>query len=570
MGKNSYANEVAVTRKNTINLSSLTVIDQELKQTLQKAQEAWLAFDVDMNNSTQLKSVLQALGQIDGAFKITEMHGASALVEDLLVLGNMLLDNENKRTSTAKATVFSALALLPKYLQLVLASGEVTPGLLIPMRNEVRSTAGLPRLPEQYYSNLSVDTRFTRPDYDSNAGFDEPAVVATGKRLRQMYQTGLIGVLRETDPAPHLMLMQRACVRLHGQIKTSLAADYWWLATALLEALSSGQLELTYSRRRWLSTIDKAFRAFLQNPATAYATRASDDELAEMLYLISLVAQPGPLCAAVRELVPSQNDENEHELTQSRRFLYSTDQALDADSVARIAEEMAQAKEILELANSTHGCDLPGLQNLKERLATIADIMQDAGGNTMQERLQAQQVRLTEWIDAGETVDHESLLATADLLLLVESILANKDKNALNSTQMDSMLSHSQLADAELAVIKEAQAGINLAKRAITSYVESEFDPVHMGNVTVTLNSVRGGLAVLNLVRASSVANRCIQFIESTLKKDRSSDESLLDTLADALISLEYYLSQVEVRKDTDEGVLDVADDSLAAIGFPA
>ncbi len=118
--------------------------------------------------------------------------------------------------------------------------------------------------------------------------------------------------------------------------------------------------------------------------------------------------------------------------------------------------------------------------------------------------------------------------------------------------------------------IKEAQAGINLAKRAITSYVESEFDPVHMGNVTVTLNSVRGGLALLNLVRASSVANRCIQFIESTLKKDRSSDGSLLDTLADALISLEYYLSQVEIRKDTDEDVLNVADDSLAAIGFPA
>ncbi len=560
-----------MTNKNAINLSSLAVIGEELKQTLQKAQEAWLAFDVDMSNGTQLKAMLQALGQINGAFKMTEMHGASALVEDLMALGKLLLENENKRSSNAKATVFNALALLPKYLQLVLATGTAAPVLLIPIRNEVRSSAGLPRVAEQHYSNIAIDPQFTRADYDINVELDQPAVVATGKRLRQMYQTGLIGVLRETNPAPHLMLMQRACVRLHGQIKAGVAGDYWWLTAAVLEALSADQLELTYSRRRWLSTIDKAFRVFLQDPAVAYNSRASDTDLTEMLYLVSLVEQPGPLSAAVGALVMLQNaDENEYELTQSRRFLYSAEQALDADSVARIAEEMAQAKEILELASSAHGCDITGLQSLKDRLNTIAEIMKDAGGNTIKERLQAQQVELSAWIDAGETVDHEALLATADLLLLVESILASDDKNALNSVQMDSMLSHSQLAAAELAVIKEAQAGINLAKRAITSYVESEFDPVHMGNVTVTLNSVRGGLTVLNLLRASSVANRCIQFIESSLKKDRSSDGSLLDTLADALISLEYYLSQVEVRKDTDEGVLDVADDSLAAIGFPA
>lgn len=560
-----------MTNNYAINLSSLAVIDQELKQTLQKAQDAWLAFDLDMENSTQLKSMLQALGQINGAFKITEMHGASALCEDLMELGKLLLDNENRRSTTTKAAVSNALALLPKYLQLVLASGTASPGLLIPIRNEIRAAAGLSRLPEQYYSNLSINAQFTRVDYDSSAAFDEPAVAATGKRLRQMYQTGLIGVLRESNPAPHLMLMQRACVRLYGQIKAGMAGDYWWLTTAVLEALSSNQLELTYSRRRWLSTIDKAFREFMRDPAAAYNSRANSCDLTEMLYLISLAAEPGPACAAVRELVALHNDdENEHELGQSRRFLYSAQQALDAEKVARISEELVQAKEILELASATHGCDINGLQSLKDRFELIAFTLQDAGGNTIRERLLAQQEQLSQWIDKGETVDHECLLGTADLLLLVESILASENKNALNSTQMDSMLSHSQLANAELAVIKEAQAGINLAKRAITSYVESEFDPVHMGNVTVTLNSVRGGLALLSLVRASSVANRCIQFIESTLQKDRSSDESLLDTLADALISLEYYLSQVEVRKDTDEGVLDVADDSLTAIGFPA
>jgi hypothetical protein len=42
----------------------------------------------------------------------------------------------------------------------------------------------------------------------------------------------------------------------------------------------------------------------------------------------------------------------------------------------------------------------------------------------------------------------------------------------------------------------------------------------------------------------------------------------LLETLADALISLEYYFSEIAAGRTPDEKILGVAEESLAALGF--
>jgi hypothetical protein len=72
----------------------------------------------------------------------------------------------------------------------------------------------------------------------------------------------------------------------------------------------------------------------------------------------------------------------------------------------------------------------------------------------------------------------------------------------------------------------------------------------------------------LDLPRASTIIGHCISFIDEELLKQEKHEVALLETLADALISLEYYLGQLEVRKDADDAVLKIADDSLAALGY--
>ena len=50
---------------------------------------------------------------------------------------------------------------------------------------------------------------------------------------------------------------------------------------------------------------------------------------------------------------------------------------------------------------------------------------------------------------------------------------------------------------------------------------------------------------------------------------EKTKAESVLETLADALIALEYYLSEIELHDVAPPNVLGVAEQSLESLGFP-
>ena len=120
-------------------------------------------------------------------------------------------------------------------------------------------------------------------------------------------------------------------------------------------------------------------------------------------------------------------------------------------------------------------------------------------------------------------------------------------------------------------VVDEAQAGLSLAKRAITAYLESSGDKLHLANVPVTLQAVRGGLWFLNQGRAAMLVGACADYIQSKmLETTQMPSEQMLETLADALTSLEYYLEAGAVlRPETTPSVLDLAEESVRALGMP-
>src|SRR5690625_7400911 len=78
-----------------------------------------------------------------------------------------------------------------------------------------------------------------------------------------------------------------------------------------------------------------------------------------------------------------------------------------------------------------------------------------------------------------------------------------------NANSRHDVIANSQLAEAEQLVLEEAESGLALIKRALSSFAESNYDVGHIKNVATTLNSVRGGMTLLTLPRAAAlVASR--------------------------------------------------------------
>src|SRR5690606_1380733 len=100
-----------------------------------------------------------------------------------------------------------------------------------------------------------------------------------------------------------------------------------------------------------------------------------------------------------------------------------------------------------------------------------------------------------------------------------------------------------QLTVACIVVSGEATAGLALAKRAITAYLESNGEKLHLANVPFSLMAVRGGLRFLEQERAAELIGACADFIQKRMLEGvQMASEQLLETLAEALTSLEYYL----------------------------
>ena len=110
-----------------------------------------------------------------------------------------------------------------------------------------------------------------------------------------------------------------------------------------------------------------------------------------------------------------------------------------------------------------------------------------------------------------------------------------------------------------------------MAKRAITAYLESAGDKMNLANVPVSLQSVRGGLLFIEQERAAALVAACAQYIQQQmLEMPHMPSEPMLETLADALTSLEYYLEGgALLRNEVRTNVLDLATESVRALGVP-
>jgi len=69
--------------------------------------------------------------------------------------------------------------------------------------------------------------------------------------------------------------------------------------------------------------------------------------------------------------------------------------------------------------------------------------------------------------------------------------------------------------------------------------------------------------------RAADILGQCVRFVEDVLMdSDRPAAlKELLETFADAVVAVEYYLDSASSNLEMDDTVLKVAEESLEALG---
>lgn len=554
--------------------TSLSLVRDELFATMEQAEQGLEQFIAERQNGSLLQHAVECLQQIRGTLNLIELAGAELLAQEALQLATDIPTGVSEERDGQLAALGNALYVLRRYLENVEANRQEIPALLLPAINEVRCAAGQPALPESFFFSARLDI----PRPPSTAIDHLPSEAELGeesRRMRHMYQIGLLGLIREQNLYPSLKLMGRALARLdslHGGVARSRLC---WIGAAAIESIVDGQLLPRKSRKQLFSRIDRELKQLLIGPAY----EAPRHLLKELLYLVALSDGQGPRSREVRELhglapLPF----TDHLLEEESQRLSGPGQSVMRSLSTAIREELAGVKDMLDLIE--RGVAQPdSLTNLHAQLGKLSKTLGMVGLNSAGTALQTQLPTVAAWAASGVADSPPALLRLADAVLYVESMVGNLERGerriirptpAEPGQEADAFAVH-QLAEARIVVIEEAKAGLALAKRAITAYLESNGDKLNLANVPASLQAVRGGLWFLGQERAALLVGGCADYIQQRMiETAQMPSEQMLETLADALTSLEYYLEGGAVlRPQGQPDVLDLASASVKALGLP-
>ncbi len=560
----------------TFNGASLKMVHDELIATIEQSAIRLEQFSSDRSNGELLQGCIDGIKQIRGILCLIQLKGIDLLAQELVEHINEITLGDDAGIDKKLELLTSAFFMLPRYLEFCAQTSRSMALLLIPYINELRQARRAPALPESHYFAFEP-RKVSRQDVKTVELQEDISIVV--RRLRHMYQAGLLKVLQGRQIKSSFAMMCRALERLESVCGATPVGNFWWLANATLTAIHEENLRITKSRKMLFSSIDREIKR-LQFEGSAVFHREPDASLVkELLYLLSLSKSSTKKSMSVvtaygiRPLGYSDS-----ELAREMEFLKGPSVNTINSMVAVLSDELHSTKNILESAAQNGADVLADAPELVVTLKRVAEILAIVGLVSPSNSLKQEIEKIQHWKETRKVISPDEFLGVADTLLYVESTIAGLGKTnmsdeklaKINALTRDDAMANNQIAEAEKLVIDEAELGLGMVKRALSAFAESNYDKTHIINITPTLDGVRGSMFVLGLPRAAKVLAGCMKFIDEVLieNEQHAAVQHMLETFADAIISVEYYLDNLKVDKNADTEVLHIAEESLDALGY--
>ncbi len=550
---------------------ALEWVKGEIAETLKQARQALEAFVENPQDSTRMRFCLTHVHQVQGTLQMVEFYGAALLAEEMERLAQALMEGRVANQHEALEVLMQAILQLPTYLERVQSARRDLPMVVLPLLNDLRAARG---------ENLLSETSLFSPDLSSAppavsrealARLPDAELLPLLRKLRQMQQVALVGVLRSQDLPTNLGYMARVFARLEGLCQGAPLGALWQIAAGLVEGLASGGVANGTSVRGLLRQVDKELKRLLEQGADGINQAAPEELTKNLLFYLAKAPGQSPRIRALKaryrldEALPDSGLVDEE-----RARLAGPDRDAMRSVVAALCEELVRVKDSLDLFVRGDRGAVAELAGLQAPLKQIADTLAMLGFGQLRKVI-LDQLEVLHQLALGNAAPGDvALMDIAGALLYVEATLAAMVGQGDDGAGEERHLPTTDVAQIHQLVIKEARSGLEQAKDAIIEFIASQWNHEHLARVPGLLTQVRGGLAMIPLERAAELLRACNRYIEEQLlARQAVPNWQSLDTLADAITGVEYYLERLsEDHAAQGDVILDVAEQSLASLGY--
>ncbi|HCC63180.1 MAG TPA: hybrid sensor histidine kinase/response regulator [Pseudomonas sp.] len=552
---------------------ALEWVKGEIAETLKQARQALEAFVENPQDSTRMRFCLTYVHQVHGTLQMVEFYGAALLAEEMEQLARALLDESVASQTEALEVLMQAILQMPVYLDRIQSARRDLPMVVLPLLNDLRAARGEKLLSETSLFSPDMSVRAPALSGEFLAQRQTEDLPTLLRKLRQMLQVALVGVIRNQDLSTNLSYMARVFARLEMLCKDAPLGALWQIASGVVEGLASGAVANGTTVRNLLRQVDRELKRLVAEGAEGINQAAPDELTKNLLFYIAKAPAQSPRIQALKAEYSLDDALPDSTLVDEERAqLAGPDRGAMRSVVAALCEELVRVKDSLDLFVRSDRTGLTDLGALQSPLKQIADTLAVLGFGQPR-RIILDQISLVEGLANGrQQPDDAALMDVAGALLYVEATLAGMvGGTSAEHIGEDSHLPTTDVGQIHRLVIREARTGLEQAKDAIIEFIASQWNHQHLARVPELLTQSRGGLAMVPLARAAALLDACNQYIqEQLLAKQAIPDWQSLDTLADAITSVEYYLERLsEDCGSQGDLILDVAEESLQALGYP-
>ncbi|MCG8393221.1 MAG: hypothetical protein MI745_09070 [Pseudomonadales bacterium] len=549
------------------NTTSLTFLKEAIDTTLTEAETKLEAFSDDPGRLEELAQCAESFQQLRGICQVVELPAAALMSEEMALAAREIRE---KPTDARVQALSNAIVLLTRYFDYVQLKNRTLPALLIGGINELRRAGGKALIQESHFFSADLSRPRSPEARASDLPRDEFPTLA--RRLRHMYQVGLLGILRGHNASTHLKLMGRALVRLDKAAGPCGMSRFLWVAQGAVTAMVADDMAVTAARKALLSQYDRQLKKLVYDGEQALSQEAPLLLIKESLYIISLSRVEGGIIGEVKEGFGLKSDVSDTVLQRELALMTGASGSVIRSVASAMRDEIGDLKESLDMASQ--GVADTNYHSVAESLSRLGSTLAMIGKDDEAKVVKQRAAQVSKWAPDQdvESADFQSLV---DDLLMVENVAANLERSLapeddVHRASNNTSISLYQLDDARMTVVGECRAGLALAKRSISSFMDNNWDSMHLTNLPGTFASIAGGLMFLELERAKAVTEACHKYIAQRLiEGDDTPTREHMETLADALTGVDYYLESMEEQKPIGDGVLEVAEESMKALGYP-
>lgn len=522
---------------------ALDWVKGEIEEVLKQAQYELEAYVESPDDTARMKFCLTYLHQVRGTLQMVEFYGAALLAEEMEAVAQAMLDDNVSNPAEAREVLMQAILQLPNYLEHVKLGHRDLPVVLLPVLNDLRGSRGESLLSETslFQPNIKISAPLST---EQSRKFSDKQFIDLVRKLRQMYQVALLGLLKGKDIDHNLVYLHKVTARLAKLLASTPDESLWNVACGVLEGITNKGISLNSAIKELLKQLEPELKRLVQF-GPSQLENESEDLLKNLLFYVAKCESNSSRIDAIKQdfsledALPSTSEVN-----AEREALSGPDKSTMGSVASALIEEIATLKDQLDVLVQDKVAPADSLSQLLPGFKQISDTMAMLGLGTPRTVIQEQYEILKTHVKDNQQASNTELMDIAGALLYVEaSLVGLSDKFGSGEVESAEAL---QLDEAQHVVLHESKQIIESVKELIVEYHKQEGDLSLLGESAELLMNLRGTLIMVPQMQASDIARACSNILQKHVDASERPSEMLLDALAEALSGVEYFIERLD------------------------